>query len=82
MNGQPIDATKPFILVHCFTNQRLAGTGTSLPTEFGSEKAVCAHTFVYTNKVNKLMRETRGAPTAGLISRSETEENMWCFVYA
>ena len=33
-------------------------------------------------QVNKLMRETIGRPTNNLISRSETNENMFTVVYA
>jgi len=75
-------AGAPFVLKHHFTNKCLAGLLMTLPTDFGSEGAVCAHTYTEAGKVNKLMRETRGKPTNSLISRSETTENMWTVLYA
>jgi len=75
-------AGAPFVLKHHFTNKCLAGVNMALPTDFGKEGAVCAHTYTEAGKVNKLMRETRGQPTNGLISRSETDENMWSVLYA
>lgn len=72
----------PFILKHHFTGKCLAGVNMSLSTDFGQEGAICAHTYTETGKVNKLMRETVGRPTNGLISRSETDENMWTVLYA
>jgi len=80
--GTEVLAGTPFVLVHVFTNKRLAGVQVTLPTDFGNESAVCAHTYHDTGKVNKLMRETMGRPTSGLISRSETSENMWTVIYA
>ena len=44
-------------------------------------QVVCCHTFTDMAKVSKLMRETRGKPTANVISKSETSENMWNAVY-
>lgn len=80
--GMPVLAGAPFVLTHCFTNKRLASVSVSLPTDFGPEYGVCAHTYVETGKVNKMMRETIGRPTHNLISRSETSENHWCVLYA
>ena len=54
----------------------------TVPTDFGQELGVCVHTFTYTGKVNKLMRETNGKPTNPLISRTETDENVWGVIYA
>jgi len=78
----PVLAGAPFVLTHCFTNKRLASVSVSLPTDFGHEYGVCAHTYVETGKVNKMMRETIGRPTHNLISRTETSENHWCVLYA
>lgn len=75
-------AGAPFVLKHHFTNKCLAGLNMTLSTDFGNEGAVCAHTYTEAGKVNKLMRETRGRPTNSLISRSETDENMWSVIYA
>lgn len=80
--GTPVAAGEPFVLVHCMTNKRLASIGISLPTDFGQEGAVCAHTYHDTGKVNKLMRETMGRPTNNLISREETSENHFGVLYA
>jgi len=80
--GTPVLAGAPFVLVHCFTNKRLASVNIAIPTDFGSELGVCVHTYVETTKVNKLMRETIGRPTNNLISRSETNENLWTVAYA
>ena len=80
--GAPVAAGAPFVLVHCNSSKRLAGVHISLQTDFGLECAVCAHTYVQTSKVNKMMRETMGKPTSSLISQSETTENMWTVVYA
>ena len=60
----------------------LASIGISLPTDFGQEGAVCAHTYHDTGKANKLMRETMGRPTNNLISREETSENHFGVLYA
>ena len=81
-NGTPVVAGAPFVLVHCFTNKRLAAVNVNINTDFGSELGVCVHTYTETGKVNKLMRETIGRPTHGLISRNETSENAWCVIYA
>ena len=54
----------------------------SISTDFGSECALCVHTYTETGKVNKLMRETTGRPTNNLISREETTENHWGVIYA
>ena len=81
-NGTPVIAGAPFVLVHCFTNKRLAGVNVSIPTDFGTELGLCVHTYTETGKVNKLMRETVGRPTANLISRTETTENLWSVLYA
>jgi hypothetical protein len=75
-------AGAPFVLKHHFTNKCLAGVHLKLPTDFGKEAAICAHTYTEAGKVNKLMRETRGQPTNSLISRSETDENLWTVLYA
>ena len=75
-------AAANFVLIHCFTNQRLAGVYVTLPTDFGDEAAVCAHTYTDASKVNKLKRESTGRPSSNLISRSETTENLWRAVYA
>ena len=80
--GTPVVAGAPFVLVHCFTNKRLAAVNITIPTDFGRELGVCVHTYTETGKVNKLMRETSGQPTNNLISRSETDENMWSVIYA
>mmetsp|Transcript_31032 Transcript_31032/g.70102 ORF Transcript_31032/g.70102 Transcript_31032/m.70102 type:complete len:296 (-) Transcript_31032:1602-2489(-) len=80
--GQPVAAGMPFIVVHCFTNRRLAGVMMGMPSDFGLEQAVCCHTFTEMGKVNKLRREATGMPTSTNISRSETEENIWAAVYA
>mmetsp|Transcript_40051 Transcript_40051/g.105897 ORF Transcript_40051/g.105897 Transcript_40051/m.105897 type:complete len:292 (-) Transcript_40051:396-1271(-) len=80
-NGTPVAAGAPIVLSHCFTNKRLAAVNVGLPTDFGVECGVCAHTFTETGKVNKLMRETMGRPTSNLISRSETTENQWTLIY-
>lgn len=80
--GSPVLAGAPFVLVHCFTNQRLASVNVGIPTDFGSELGVCVHTFTEATKVNKLMRETTGKPSHNLISRTETDENLWCAFYA
>jgi len=81
-NGTPVVAGAPFVLVHCFTNKRLAGVNVPVATDFGSELGLCAHTYTETAKVNKLMRETIGRPTNGLISRNETSENIFGVIYA
>ena len=81
-NGTPVVAGAPFVLVHCFTNKRLACVNVSISTDFGSECALCVHTYTETGKVNKLMRETIGRPTNNLISREETTENHWGVIYA
>lgn len=81
-NGTPVVAGEPFVLVHCFTNKRLAAVNIGISTDFGTESAICVHTYTETGKVNKLMRETTGRPTNNLISRSETDENMWGVIYA
>ena len=70
------------MLVHCFTNKRLASVNIDISTDFGREVGVCVHTYTQTGKVNKLMRETIGRPTSNLITRSETTENLWCVLYA
>ena len=75
-------AGAPFVLVHCFTNKRLAAVNVPIPTDFGDELGVCVHTYTETGKVNKLMRETIGRPTNGLITRKETGENIWSVIYA
>lgn len=80
--GTPVAAGAPFVLVHSFTNKRLASVDFQMMTDFGTEFAVCAHTYTNTGKVNKLMRETIGRPTGNLISRSETTENLWTVTYA
>jgi len=80
--GTPVVAGAPFLLSHCFTNKRLAGVSVPMPTDFGTEFGVCAHTYVETGKVNKMMRETMGRPTHNLITRSETQENAWTVLYA
>jgi len=78
----PVVAGAPFVLVHCFTNKRLASVNIDISTDFGREVGVCVHTYTQTGKVNKLMRETIGRPTSNLISRNETDENMWSVIYA
>jgi len=82
VQGQPIRAGEPFVVVHCHTNRRLAGLQIVMPNDFGMESAVCCHTFVQMGKVNKLMRETIGRPSSNFISRSEESENVWYAVYA
>ena len=81
LDGTDVEAGASLIISHCFTNKRLAAVNVLLPTDFGQECGVCAHTFVDTGKVNKLMRETRGQPTNDLISRTETAENLWTIQY-
>ena len=80
-NGTPVDATVPLLFSHCFTNRRLSCVNIGMPTDFGMECGVCAHTYVETRKVNKLMRETLGRPTNGLISKTETTECLWTLVF-
>ena len=80
--GTPVIAGSPFVIVHCFTLKRLAAVNVGIVTDFGRELGVCVHTYYDTSKVNKMMRETIGRPTHGLISRNETEENYWGVVYA
>ena len=81
--GTPVVAGAAFTIRHCFTDKALAGVFVRLPSDFGAEFGVCAHTYVETGKVNKLMRETMGRPTMpGLISQSETDENKWTVLYA
>jgi len=80
--GRPVAATEPFVLVHCGTNRKLAGVQVMLPTDFGTEYAICCHTFTLMGKVNKLMRETRGKPSADILSRAEETENFFSAVYA
>ena len=62
-NGTPVVAGAPVVLVHCFTNKRLAAVNVTINTDFGSELGVCVHTYTETGKVNKLMRATSGRPT-------------------
>jgi hypothetical protein len=80
--GTPVVAGAPFVITHCFTNKRLAGVHITMPSDFGTELGVCAHTYTETGKVNKLMRESMGRPTSSLISRNETTENLWSVLYA
>jgi len=80
-HGTPVVAGAPFVIVHCFTNKCLAAVNVSIPTDFGAELGVCAHTYTAAKKVNKMMRETIGRPTHGLISRSEETENFWGIIY-
>jgi hypothetical protein len=80
--GTPVVAGAPLLLTHCFTNKRLASVHVPLPTDFGTEFGVCAHTYTETGKVNKLMRESMGRPTNNLITRAETDENFWSILYA
>jgi len=80
--GTPMVAGAPFVLVHCFTNKRLASVNVTIPTDFGLELGVCCHTYASAAKINKLMRETIGRPTNNLISREEADENMFGFVYS
>ena len=81
--GQPVVAGAAFTIRHCFTEKALAGVFVKLHSDFGSEYGVCAHTYTETGKVNKLMRETMGKPTMpGLITRAETDENLWTVLYA
>ena len=81
-SGTPVVAGESFVLSHCFTGKRLAGVNVNISTDFGAELGVCVHTYTETGKVNKLMRETIGRPTNGLITRSETSENQWGIIYA
>ena len=68
---------------HTTQHTNYARTESRLPSDFGSEFGVCAHTYTETGKVNKLMRESMGRPTMpGLISQSETDENKWTVLYA
>jgi len=80
-NGTAVATGSPVVISHCFTNKRLAAVNVGIPTDFGVECGVCAHTYTDTGKVNKLMRETIGRPSNGLISRSETTENLWSLVF-
>ena len=80
--GQPVPAGGRLVLSHAFTNKRLACVHETLATDFGREYGVCAHTFTETGKVNKLLREANGRPTANLLSRTETTENLWTLVFA
>ena len=81
-NGTPVIAGAPFVLTHCFTNKRLAAVNVNISTDFGTEAGICAHTYCETGKVNKLMRETMGRPTNNLITRKETDENIFSIIYA
>ena len=78
----PLHSSYRKLLEHCFTNKRLASVHVPLPTDFGTEFGVCAHTYTDTGKVNKLMRESMGRPTNNLITRTETVENAWSILYA
>lgn len=81
-NGTPVLAGAPFVLVHCFTNKRLASVNVPIATDFGTETGVCVHTYSQATKINKMMRECSGRPTNNLISRTETDENLFGFIYS
>ncbi len=49
--GAGVDMRADLVLVHCFTNKRLAGVHATLPTDFGDEMGVCAHTYTDCGKV-------------------------------
>lgn len=80
--GQPVGATDDFVLVHAFTNKRLAACELAILSDMGMEGGVCCHTYSEPRKVNKLMRESRGFPNHNFGTRCETNENVFSFVYA
>ena len=49
--GCPVRADASFVLVHAFTNRRLAGLTMAVGNDFGAEACVCAHTYHDTGKV-------------------------------
>ena len=82
VQGQPVKATDEVVVVHAFTNKRLALTSLGLMGDMGMEAAVCCHTYSEPRKVNKLLRESRGFPNHNFGTRCETNENIFSFVYA
>jgi len=82
VQGSPVGAADEVVLVHAFTNKRLAATTTAIMSDQGMEAGMCCHTYAEPRKVNKLLRESRGFPNHNFGTRCETNENVFSFVYA
>jgi len=82
VQGQPVKATDKVVVVHAFTNKRLALTPLGLMGDMGMEAAVCCHTYSEPRKVNKMQRENSGFPNHNFGTRCETNENVFAFTYA
>jgi len=83
MQGEPVPVAADLLIVHAFTGKRLAGTRIVSPTDFGSEAAVCVHTFTEAHKVHQLETERAGvAPVAICGGRIEEAENIWQIITA
>jgi len=80
--GRPVGAADEFVLVHAFTNKRLAACELAIMSDMGMEAGICCHTYSEPRKVNKLLRESRGFPNHNFGTRCETNENIFSFVYA
>ena len=62
VQGQPVKATDKVVVVHAFTNKRLALTPLGLMGDMGMEAAVCCHTYSEPRKINKMQRENSAPP--------------------
>ena len=71
---QTVHATDEVVLVHAFTNKRLAVTSTAVMSDMGMEAGMCCHTYSEPRKVNKLSRENSGFPNHNFGTRCETNE--------
>ena len=82
VQGQPVKTTDEVVVVHAFTNKRLAVTTTAVQGDMGMEAAVCCHTYSEPRKVNKMQRENHGFPNHNFGTRCETNENVFALTYA
>lgn len=82
VQGQPVKATDEIVVVHAFTNKRLALTSTGAMGDLGMDAGVCCHTYSEPRKVNKMQRENSGFPNHNFGTRCETNENVFAFTYA
>jgi len=82
VQGQPVKTTDEVVVVHAFTNKRLAVTTTAVQGDMGMEAAVCCHTYTEPRKVNKMQRENHGFPNHNFGTRCETNENVFALTYA
>ena len=76
--GQPIDANARVLLQHSATCSFLASDLIEYRNDFGTEFEVNVHNYSTKNKSQNLALEGKGTLSAGIPTKFQCDENVWC----